>query len=79
MSEHAVSERGVLMLAPGRAARHYRRDLWAYRELFAILAWPPSRITHRLSTVSFSPNSVATWLPSRQSLTPRLSHDFPCL
>jgi ABC-type polysaccharide/polyol phosphate export permease len=39
MSEHAVSERGVLMLAPGRAARHYRRDLWAYRELFAILAW----------------------------------------
>jgi hypothetical protein len=60
MSEHAVSERGVLMLAPGRPARHYRRDLWAYRELFAILAWPPSRITHRLSTVSFSPNSVAT-------------------
>ena len=27
------------MLEPGRADRHYWRDLWAYRELFAILAW----------------------------------------
>ena len=29
----------VLVLEPGRADRHYWRDLWAYRELFAILAW----------------------------------------
>ena len=27
------------MLEPGRAERHYWRDLWTYRELFAILAW----------------------------------------
>jgi hypothetical protein len=31
------------------------------------LAWPPSRITHRLSTVSFSPSSVAT-LPTDKPL-----------
>jgi lipopolysaccharide transport system permease protein len=29
----------VLVLEPGRAERHYWRDLWHYRELFAILAW----------------------------------------
>ena len=39
MSEQALSGRHRLVLAPGRAERHYWRDLWAYRELFAILAW----------------------------------------
>jgi lipopolysaccharide transport system permease protein len=29
----------VLVLEPGRADRNYWRDLWAYRELFAFLAW----------------------------------------
>jgi lipopolysaccharide transport system permease protein len=29
----------VLVLEPGRAEQHYWRDLWNYRELFAILAW----------------------------------------
>ena len=28
-----------LILEPGRAEKHYWRDIWAYRELFAILAW----------------------------------------
>jgi lipopolysaccharide transport system permease protein len=28
-----------IVLRPGRAELHYWRDLWAYRELFAILAW----------------------------------------
>jgi lipopolysaccharide transport system permease protein len=29
----------VLVLEAGRAEQHYWRDLWNYRELFAILAW----------------------------------------
>jgi lipopolysaccharide transport system permease protein len=29
----------VLVLEAGRAERHYWRDIWHYRELFAILAW----------------------------------------
>jgi len=29
----------VTVLEPGRAERHYWRDLWHYRDLFAILAW----------------------------------------
>jgi lipopolysaccharide transport system permease protein len=32
-------ERIVLVLEPGRAARHYWRDLWQYRELLFFLAW----------------------------------------
>jgi hypothetical protein len=38
MSENALSLRRVLVLEPGRVDRHYWRDLWAYCELFAILA-----------------------------------------
>ena len=34
-----ASEQHVLVLEAGRAERHYWRDIWAYRELFAILAW----------------------------------------
>jgi lipopolysaccharide transport system permease protein len=30
---------GRLVLEAGRAEKHYWRDLWRYRELFAILAW----------------------------------------
>jgi lipopolysaccharide transport system permease protein len=33
------ASRRVLVLEPGRAERHYWRDIWAYRELIAILAW----------------------------------------
>jgi lipopolysaccharide transport system permease protein len=29
----------IMVLEQGRTERHYWRDLWAYRELFAILAW----------------------------------------
>ena len=29
----------VLVLEAGRAGSHYWRNLWTYRELFAILAW----------------------------------------
>jgi lipopolysaccharide transport system permease protein len=38
MMETRTQER-VLVLEAGRAERHYWRDLWTYRELFAILAW----------------------------------------
>lgn len=38
-SQAEAGREQVLVLEPGRAERHYWRDLWAYRELFAILAW----------------------------------------
>lgn len=40
MSEHTLPDSlQLLVLKPGRTEWHYWRDLWAYRELFAILAW----------------------------------------
>jgi lipopolysaccharide transport system permease protein len=36
-----------LILEAGRADRHYWRDLWAYRELFLVLAWRDISVRYR--------------------------------
>jgi lipopolysaccharide transport system permease protein len=41
----------VLVLEPGRAARHYWRDLWAYRELFGILAWRDVAVRYKQTVI----------------------------
>jgi lipopolysaccharide transport system permease protein len=41
----------VLVLEPGRAERHYWRDLWAYRELFAILAWRDVTVRYKQTVI----------------------------
>jgi lipopolysaccharide transport system permease protein len=41
----------VLVLEPGRAERHYWRDLWAYRELFAILAWRDVAVRYKQTII----------------------------
>jgi lipopolysaccharide transport system permease protein len=41
----------VLVLEPGRAERHYWRDLWAYRELFAILAWRDVAVRYKQTVI----------------------------
>jgi lipopolysaccharide transport system permease protein len=41
----------VLVLEPGRAGRHYWRDLWAYRELFAILAWRDVAVRYKQTVI----------------------------
>src|ERR1700719_1718719 len=45
-----ASER-VLILEPGRAERHYWRDLWTYRELFAILAWRDLAVRYKQTAI----------------------------
>ncbi len=45
-TEVAAPER-VLVLEAGRTERHYWRDLWHYRELFAILAWRDIAIRYK--------------------------------
>ena len=39
------------LLEPGRAARHYWRDLWAYRELFMILAWRDVAVRYKQTVI----------------------------
>src|SRR5215831_12765503 len=46
----AARER-VLVLEPGRAERHYWRDLWHYRELFAILAWRDVAVRYKQTVI----------------------------
>ena len=41
----------MLVLEPGRAERHYWRDLWAYRELFAILAWRDVAVRYKQTVI----------------------------
>ncbi len=41
----------VLVLKAGRAERHYWRDLWAYRELFAILAWRDVSVRYKQTVI----------------------------
>jgi lipopolysaccharide transport system permease protein len=51
MSEQALSDRHLLVLEPGRAERHYWRDIWAYRELFAILAWRDVAVRYKQTVI----------------------------
>jgi lipopolysaccharide transport system permease protein len=44
----------VLVLERGRAERHYWRDLWAYRELFAILAWRDVAVRYKQTVIGIA-------------------------
>ena len=51
MSEQPFPNRHLLVLEAGRAERHYWRDLWAYRELFAILAWRDVAVRYKQTVI----------------------------
>jgi lipopolysaccharide transport system permease protein len=40
-----------LVLEPGRAERHYWRDLWHYRELFQVLAWRDLSVRYKQTVI----------------------------
>ena len=51
---NTLEARGRLMeivLEPGRAERHYWRDIWAFRELFAILAWRDVAVRYKQTVI----------------------------
>ena len=50
-ADEAQNQPRVLVLEPGRAERHYWRDLWAYRELFAILAWRDVAVRYKQTVI----------------------------
>ena len=41
----------MLVLEAGRAERNYWRDLWRYRELFAILAWRDIAVRYKQTVI----------------------------
>lgn len=59
---HPAAER-VILLEPGGSQQNYWRDMWHYRELFAILAW-------RDASVRFKQTAIGvTWAVLRPFLT----------
>lgn len=58
-----VAVERVLVLEPGRAERHYWRDLWDYRELLVILAWRDVAIRYKQTVIGI------TWAVIRPFLT----------
>src|SRR5262249_27852771 len=40
-----------LIIEPGRAERHYWRDLWQYRELFQVLAWRDVSVRYKQTVI----------------------------
>ena len=53
----------ILILEAGRAERNYWADLWAYRELFAILAWRDVAVQYKQTVIG------AAWAVVRPLLT----------
>jgi lipopolysaccharide transport system permease protein len=43
--------RDVLVIEPGRTERNYWRDIWAYRELFVILAWRDVAVRYKQTVI----------------------------
>ncbi|MGH7074803.1 MAG: ABC transporter permease [Stellaceae bacterium] len=55
MTETAISDGPhILILEPGRAQRQYWRDLWAYRELFLILAWRDVSVRYKQTAIGIA-------------------------
>src|SRR5438552_3927172 len=52
-----------LVIEPGRAERHYWRDLWRYRELFQVLAWRDISVRYKQTVIG------ASWALIRPFLT----------
>lgn len=52
-----------LVIEPGRAATHYWRDLWRYRELMAFLAWRDITVRYKQTAIGI------VWALIRPALT----------
>ena len=52
-----------LVIEPGRAAAHYWRDLWRYRELLSFLAWRDIAVRYKQTAIGVA------WALLRPALT----------
>ena len=51
-----------IVLEAGRAERHYWRDIWHYRELFAILAWRDVSVRYKQTVIGVAWAAVRPFL-----------------
>lgn len=52
-----------LVIAPGRSAKHYWKDIWRFRELFYILSWRDIKVRYKQTVIG------AAWSVIRPLLT----------
>ena len=45
------SEQKEIIIEPGRGIKHYWRDVWQYRELFAFLAWRDVMVLYKQTAI----------------------------
>lgn len=77
----------TLVLEAGRADRHYWRDLWQYRELFAILAWRDVAVRYKQTVIGVAwavvrpllTMVVFTLLFSRVARLPSVGAPYPIM
>jgi lipopolysaccharide transport system permease protein len=58
----ASAHNRVLVIEPARAERNYWRDVWAYRELFAILAWRDVAVRYKQTVIGVAWSLVRPFL-----------------
>jgi lipopolysaccharide transport system permease protein len=51
-----------LIIEPGRAERHYWRDLWQYRELFYLLAWRDILVRYKQTVIGIAWSLIRPFL-----------------
>src|SRR5262245_54702899 len=51
LRNHVFKREHELIIEPGRAERHYWRDLWQYRELFRVLAWRDVAVRYKQTVI----------------------------
>lgn len=61
--DNTAPDERIIVLEPGRAERHYWRDIWHYRELFLILAWRDVSVRYKQTIIG------ASWALIRPFLT----------
>jgi lipopolysaccharide transport system permease protein len=54
MSQNPAAAQRVLVLKPGRTEQHYWRDVWAYRQLFGILAWRDLAVRYKQTVIGIA-------------------------
>ena len=58
-----ASSKNTVVLEPGKAELNYYRDLWAYKELFQVLAWRDVSVRYKQTVLGI------TWAIIRPVLT----------
>jgi lipopolysaccharide transport system permease protein len=53
-SQHHPANTTTLIIEPGRAEQNYWRDIWAYRELFLILAWRDITVRYKQTIIGLA-------------------------